>query len=219
MKKPVTLLVVDDHELVRSGIRTTLSIREDWQVVAEAANGREAVRLADRHRPQVVIMDIAMPEMNGLESTRQIRQVQPETKILILTVYDSEQIVREVLNAGADGYLLKSDAGRDLLTAVEAVLGGKPFFTTSVARLVLDGFLRSPGHSHTHRDSTERLSPREREVVQLLAEGRTSKQVATAMGISPRTAETHRKNLMQKLGCHSVADLVRFAIRNRIIEP
>jgi len=214
----VRILIADDHELLRRGLVATLGEMADWSVVGQAANGREAVALATQLQPEVVVLDITMPELNGLEATRQILDAAPETRVLILSVHESEQVVREVLAAGAQGYLLKSDAGRELVTAVQALLNNKPYFTSRVAQMVLQGFLNapmSPGGGH----ETSRLSPREREIVQLLAEGKTTKEVAALLGISTKTAETHRANVMRRLGFRSVVELVRYAIRNGIIEP
>jgi len=216
--EPVGILIADDHELLRRGLCSVIAERPDWKVLGEAANGREAVRLAASLKPAVVVLDVTMPELNGLEATRQILASAPETRVLILSVHESEQIVREVLEAGAQGYLLKSDAGRELVKAIDALLGNKPYFTSTVARMVLEGFLSAPRAESTS-DETGRLSPRERETVQLLAEGRSNKEVAAALGISVKTAETHRNNVMQKMGFHSITELVRYAVRNKLIEP
>lgn len=209
------ILIADDHEVVRRGVRTLLEARAGWQICDEAAEGREAVEKAGRLQPDVVILDIGMPVLNGLEATRQIREVSPRSEVLVLTMHESEQVVAEVLAAGARGYVLKSDAGRDLVNAVEALGQHRPFFTSSVAELVLKKYLEGQA------DGTEssQLSHREREVVQLLAEGRGNKEVAETLGISLRTAETHRANIMRKLNCHALSDLVRYAIRNNIITP
>ncbi len=214
----VGIVIADDHELLRRGLCSVLAERPDWRVLGEAANGREAVRLAASLMPAVVVLDVTMPELNGLEATRQILAAAPETRVLILSVHESEQIVREVLEAGAQGYLLKSDAGRELIRAIDALLGNKPYFTSAVARMVLDGFLNAP-QAESPSDEPGRLSPREREIVQLLAEGRSNKEVAAVLGISVKTAETHRNNVMQKMGFHSITELVRYAVRNKLIEP
>jgi DNA-binding NarL/FixJ family response regulator len=214
--KTVRILIADDHELVRKGIATTLEEVPGWTVVAQADNGRQAVELAQSLRPDVVILDMTMPELNGLEATRQILANRTGERVLILTAHESEQLVREVLNAGAQGYVLKSDAGRALVTAVEALLDGRPFFTSKVARIVLDGFLRSPDGA-LHGDPAQTLSPREREIVQLLAEGKSNKEVARALGITVKTAETHRSNIMRKMEFASLSDLIRYAIRNNIV--
>jgi DNA-binding NarL/FixJ family response regulator len=194
----VRILIADDHELVRRGLVTTLGDVPGWTVVAEAENGRRAVELARSTQPDVAILDMTMPELNGLEATRQILADRSSTRVLILTAHESEQLVREVLNAGAQGYVLKSDAGKALVTGVEALMDGRPFFTSKVARLVLDGFLRSP-EGEGGNGTTQALSPREREIVQLLAEGKSNKEVARALGITVKTAETHRSNIMRKM--------------------
>jgi DNA-binding NarL/FixJ family response regulator len=216
----VRILVADDHEIVRQGLRALLEAQPGWQVVAEAVDGREALDKAKRLRPDVVVLDVSMPNLNGLEATRQIRKALPETEVLILTMHDSEQLVREVLEAGARGYVLKSDAGRELVTAVESVRKSKPYFTSRVSEIVLDGYLHAGGRADAFNvPRTVRLSPREREIVQLLAEGKSNKEVAVALRISVKTAETHRTNLMRKLDLHSISELVRYAIRNKMVEP
>jgi len=214
---PLRILIADDHEVVRHGVRALLEAHPDWEVCDEAIDGREAVEKAKRLSPDVIILDIGMPGLNGLESARQIRKALPDSEVLILTMHDSEQVVREVLAAGARGYVLKSDAGRDLVSAVEALSHHKTFFTTSVAELVLQKYLRGGPEATAEEAST--LTPREREVVQLLAEGRSNKEVASTLNISVKTAETHRTNIMRKLDCHSLSDLVRYAVRNNIISP
>ena len=217
--QPVRILVADDHEVVRRGIRALLEVQPGCEVCGEAVTGREAVRKARRLAPDIVILDIGMPELNGLDATRQIRKALPHTEVLILTMHESEQVVREVLAAGARGYLLKSDGGRDLVAAVEALRKHKPFFTSTVAEQLLEEYLKTPAQPGAARSAPARLTPREREIVQLLAEGKSNKEVAVALGISVKTAETHRTNIMRKLDLHSLSDLVRYAIRNKIIEP
>ena len=217
--KPFRILVADDHEVVRRGVCALLQAQQGWEVCGEAITGREAVNEAKRLYPDVVILDIGMPELNGLEAARQIRKEIPHCEVLILTLHESEQVMREVLAAGARGYVLKSDAGRDLVLAVEALRKHKPFFTASVADLLLHDHLKGPDTSESAAVASGRLSAREREIVQLLAEGKSNKEVATALGISVKTAETHRTNVMRKLDLHSVTELVRYAIRNKIIEP
>jgi DNA-binding NarL/FixJ family response regulator len=214
--KPVRILIADDHELVRRGLAAELGQMPGWQVAAEAANGQQAVDLAHRLKPDLIVLDLSMPELNGLAATRRILEADPAARILILTAHESEQLVREVLAAGALGYVLKSDAGRVLVTALQSLLVGAPFFTSKVARVVLDGYLRSPTPEPS---GTSILSAREQEIVQLLAEGKSNKEVARALGISVKTAETHRSNIMRKTGFSSLAELVRFAVRNKIIEP
>jgi DNA-binding NarL/FixJ family response regulator len=216
--KAARIVIADDHEMVRRGLAATLADTGRWSVVAQADNGRDAVRLVEAHKPDIAILDLSMPELNGLDATRLILAARPDTRVLILTAHESEQLVREVLSAGARGYVLKSDAGRILVRAVEAVLDGQTFFTSKVARLVLEGYLRG-GPAHANADATFHvLSAREREIVQLLAEGASNKEVARALGISVKTAETHRSNIMRKMQFESLSDLVRYAVRNKIIE-
>jgi len=216
------ILIADDHEVARKGIRALLEGHPSWEVCAEAKDGREAVDLAARTKPQLVLLDIGMPNLNGLEAARQILAASPDVAILILTMHDSDNVVREVLRAGARGFLLKSDAGKDLVAAVEALQLQRTFFTPRVSRMVLDGFLnrekREIRPECDEDSSTDALTSREREVIQLLAEGRTSKEVAVTLNLSVKTAETHRTNLMRKLGLHSVADLTRYAVRNGIVQ-
>ena len=215
------ILIADDHEVARRGIRAVLENHPGWAVCGEARDGRESVELAAATKPDLVLLDIGMPNLNGLEAARQILTILPDVAILILTMHDSDNVVREVLRAGARGYLLKSDAGRDLVAAVEALQNQRTFFTTRVSQMVLDGFLdreKSGGIVKTDDSTTDVLTSREREVIQLLAEGKTSKEVAVALNLSVKTAETHRTNLMRKLGLHSVADLTRYAVRNGIVQ-
>ncbi len=215
------ILLADDHEVVRQGLKAILASQEGWQVCGEAVNGREAVEKTKQLRPDVVILDIGMPELNGLEATRQIMGACPQTEVLILTIHESEELVREVFAAGARGYLLKSDAGRDLAAAVQALHQHRPFFTPRVAEVVLQGYLKSAVRTQSQPIHTggESLTSREREIVQLLAEGRANKEVATILNISVKTAETHRTNIMRKLNLHSISDLIRYAIRNKIVNP
>jgi DNA-binding NarL/FixJ family response regulator len=210
------ILIADDHEVARKGIRSILENHEGWEVCGEAKDGREAVECASTLKPDVLLLDIGMPNLNGLDAARQILVISPEARILILTVHDSEQMVREVLAAGARGFLLKSDAGRDLVAAVEALQRRQTFFTSRVAQMMLDGYLRP--HVESDLSGHRALTPREREVIQLVAEGRTTKEVATALSLSVKTAETHRTNLMRKLDLHSIADLTVYAVRNGIVQ-
>lgn len=213
------VLVADDHEVVRKGLRSILEEQPGWEVSGEASDGREAVDKARELRPDVSVVDVGMPGMNGLEATRQMLRHDPETKVLILTMHESDPLIREVLDAGARGYLLKSDAGRDLINAVDAIRCNKTYFTARVAQMVLDGYLEKKQRMPADADGpASRLTPRQREIVQLLAEGKSSKEVAVALGLSVKTAETHRANIMRRLNCHSVSELVRYAIRNNIIE-
>jgi DNA-binding NarL/FixJ family response regulator len=209
------ILIADDHEVARKGIRSLLESHAGWEVCGEARDGREAVECAGRLQPDVLLLDIGMPNLNGLDAARQILAMRPEARILILTVHDSEQVVREVLATGAQGFLLKSDAGRDLLAAVEALQHRRTFFTSSVAQMMLEGYLRPDEEGEGSQQCV--LTPREREVIQLVAEGKTTKEVATALSLSVKTAETHRTNLMRKLNLHSVAALTLYAVRNGIV--
>lgn len=209
------ILIADDHEIVRRGIRALLESHPGWEVCGEATDGRDAIDKARELNPDVALLDVGMPNLNGLDAARQILATAPRTRVLILTVHESEQIVREVLEVGARGFLLKSDAARDLVSAVEALQRRTTFFTSSVAELVLNGYLHRRDDTKPFKD---RLTAREREVVQLLAEGKTSKEVAVVLNLSVKTAETHRTNVMRKLDLHSVADLVRYAVRNNIVQ-
>jgi DNA-binding NarL/FixJ family response regulator len=211
------ILIADDHELARDGIRSLLEDHPGWEVCAEAKDGREAVANASTLKPDICLLDIGMPNLNGLDAARQILAMIPEARILILTVHDSEQIVREVLATGARGFLLKSDAGRDLVAAVEALEQRQTFFTSKVAQMMVDGYLRPNSDAAISSSGQYVLTPREREVIQLVAEGKTTKEIATALGLSVKTAETHRTNLMRKLDLHSVADLTLYAVRNGIV--
>ncbi|HKX32111.1 MAG TPA: response regulator transcription factor [Blastocatellia bacterium] len=217
--KSLRILIADDHEVVRRGLRALLATRTNWEVAGEATNGRQAVEEAKRLAPDLVIMDITMPEMNGLEATRQIRSAVPQAQILILSVHDSEQLVHEVLEAGARGYMLKSDAGRDLIVAIDALCENRPFFTARVSEIVLEGFLKGTGGSEPQAEALNPLTSREREVMQLLAEGKSNKEVADILNISVKTVETHRSRIMTKLKLHSMNDLVRYALRNQFIDP
>jgi len=213
------LLLADDHEVVRRGLRSILETQRECEVVGEAADGRQAVAMVKELSPDIVILDVSMPVLNGLEATRQILRIRPQTKILILTVHESDPLIRDVLDAGARGYILKTDAGRDLVSAVESLRRNKTFFTSRVSQMILDGFLKGDARPPGSDAGGIRLTPRQREIVQLLAEGKSSKEVAVALDLSVKTAETHRANIMRKLDCHSVSEVVRYAIRNKIIEP
>ncbi|MGH9445404.1 MAG: response regulator [Terriglobia bacterium] len=212
----VRVLVADDHESIRRGIEEVIKAGTGMQMCGEAANGLEAVRKAKQLRPDVTVIDVNMPEMNGIEATRQILKERPGAEVLILTVFESEQIITELLKAGAHGYMLKSDVAKDLLFAIESLCHHRPFFTSKVARMVLDGYLESTALAGGC--SASRLTASERHIVQLLAEGKSSKEVAVIEGIAIKTAETHRNNLMRKLGIHSICELVHYAVRNQVIE-
>jgi DNA-binding NarL/FixJ family response regulator len=206
------ILLADDHELVRKGLRATIESHHGWEICGEARTGREAVVKARELRPDIVVMDFAMPDLNGMEATRQIRASLPRTEVLILTMHDSERLIPELLAAGARGYVLKTDAGEFLVAALEALSEHKPYFTPKVSSVVLQGYL------NPETQESPELTPREREIVQLIAEGKATKEVAELLGISVKTADTHRTNLMRKLNLHSAADVVRYAIRNQIIQ-
>jgi DNA-binding NarL/FixJ family response regulator len=211
------LLVADDHAVLRAGLKALLEAQPGWKVEAEAADGREAVAKARELRPDIAVIDISMPLLNGLEATRQILKNNPRTKVLILTMHESDTVIREVLDAGAKGYVLKTDAGRDVIAAVGALWQGKPFFTSRVAQLVLNGYLKKEPPVPDGQPRKGLLTPRQREIVQLIAEGKTSKELAAMLNLSVKTAETHRANIMRRLSCHSVSDLVRYAIRNEMV--
>jgi DNA-binding NarL/FixJ family response regulator len=217
--RPVQILLADDHEVVRKGLRALLEAQPGWKVIAEATDGREAVEKARDMHPDVAIVDIGMPCLNGLEATRQIVKKAPRTRVLVLTMHDTNPLIQQVVKAGARGYVLKSDVASDLVSAVDALCRDQTFFTSKVSQIILDRYVgKAEGTENPHPDEDSPLTPREREVVQLLAEGKSSKEVASVLGISVKTAETHRINLMRKLDCHSVAEVVRYAVRNLIAE-
>lgn len=218
--RPLRILVADDHDLMRRGLKALLESRPGWTVCAEAQTGREAVTKAAELKPDIVIVDITMPELNGVEAARRILKESPNTEVLVLSVHYSDQLIRDILDAGVRGYIVKSDSDRDLLVAVEALANHKPFFTPRATELILSNF-NNKGASPAEMTEWigDRLTSREREIVQLLSEGKSSKEVAAALSISVKTAETHRANIMRKLEIHSVSELVRYAVRNQIIEP
>lgn len=213
----VRILLVDDHDVVRRGLREQLSQQKGWEICGEASNGREAVKLALALAPDVAIIDLSMPDLNGLEATRQIRRELPRTEILIFTMHETEHLIREVLSAGARGYVLKSDAGRHLISAVEALSHRKPFFTAKVSEALLDAYLKS-GAKPDEASVFRTLTDREREIVQMLAEGKSNKEIANRLSISVKTVETHRATVMRKLNINSIVELVHYAIRNQLVE-
>jgi len=215
--KNLKILIADDHDIVRRGIRSLIEARPEWKVCDEAHSGREAVAKAEERKPDIVILDVSMPELNGLEAARRIKKVSPNSEILILSVHYSDQLIKEILDAGVRGFVVKSDSDRDLVIAVESLANHKPFFTSMATEVMLMNFQR-PASAPISGVRT-RLTSREREIVQLLSEGKSSKEVASSLGISVKTAETHRANIMRKLEIHSVSELVRYAVRNQIIEP
>jgi len=213
----VRILLADDHSIVRRGLRSSLEEEPGYRVVGEAANGREAVRLAEQLTPDIAIVDIGMPLLNGMDATSQILKVSPQTRVLILSMHSDETYILRALTAGAKAYLLKDTAENDVLSAVRAVLQGKAYFSPAIAQTLLEdyiGFLRRRGLDDTY----DLLTDREREVLQLLAEGKSNKEVANLLGVGVSTVETHRMNLMQKLNLHSTAEIVLYAVRKRIIK-
>lgn len=209
------ILVADDHELMRQGVKGLLEAEPNWRVCAQASNGREAVALAASVAPHVAILDLTMPELNGLEATRQILKVSPPTKVLIFTAHDSEQVAWEVLAAGAHGYVLKTDAAKDLVSAVAALAAGSPYLSVRMSRARSDSARSQSGS----RARVLPLTTREREIAQLLAEGKSNWCVAKILAISIKTVETHRGNIMHKLGLESIVELVHYAVRNQIVSP
>ena len=212
----VRILLADDHTMVRQGLRKVLEERPDWEVVAEANNGREAVRLAEQHHPDVAIVDVAMPLLNGIETTRQITKRAPATRVLVLSMHSDEAYVTQILQAGATGYLLKDSADVDLMQAVGAVSVGKSFFSPAIARVMLDDYVRQLADKGI-TDRYESLSAREREIFQLIAEGKTNKEIAALLSVSPSTVDTHRGHIMEKLDLHSAAEIVLYAVRRGVI--
>ena len=207
------ILIADDHDVVRSGLRSILEARPGWEIVAEAADGKEAVKKAIETKPDVAIIDYSLPLLNGIEATRQIRKREPRTQVLIFTMHDEELLIRNVLEAGALGYLLKQDAKRHVVAAVEALAEHKPFFTARVSQTLLASFLGKKSAA-----SDQILSPREESVIKLIAEGHGNKEIADVLSISLKTVESHRAAALRKLNLSSTADLVRYAIRNKLVE-
>jgi DNA-binding NarL/FixJ family response regulator len=214
---PIRILLADDHEIVRTGTRILLESEPGWKVCAEASDGREAVIEAEQTQPHVAVLDIGMPELNGLDAAREIKRVAPDTEILIFTSHQNEQLVRDVIEAGARGYLLKTDAQRFLVIAVKALLEHKTYFCAEVSEMIFSGYLKPRTSGAVEAEVERRLSPREREVTQLLCEGAINKEVGAKLGLSVKTIETHRKNIMSKLGLHSFSQLVVYALRNQLI--
>lgn len=210
------ILVADDHEIVRRGVCALIASHSGWQVCGEAGDGREAVEKTRALKPDIVVLDIHMPGLNGLEAARQILRHNPRQKIVVLTIADSDGLVQELLRAGVKGYVLKSDAVADLMAAVEALQQNRTFFNSRIGQMVLDGYLRADGRPNARPDGSP-LTAREREVLQLLAEGKTTKEAARTLKVSVKTAETHRARLMRKLDLHTVSELVLYAVRNDIV--
>lgn len=217
MKKKIRILVADDHEIVRRGIKPLIESEWGWEVCGEASNGREALARAEELKPDIVVLDVAMPEINGVDATRQIREMLPDTEILAFTGTESESLFHQLFAAGVRGCVLKSDAAAHLIPAIKSLIEHKTYLGTSVAQMVFESYLR--GGLQTDQAAPGGLSTREREIVQYLAEGKSNKEVAAALGISVKTAETHRAAIMRKLGFTAFSELVRFAVRNHIVQP
>jgi two-component system, NarL family, response regulator NreC len=214
MGETVKILLVDDHTIVRQGLRALLESQEGFQVVGEADNGRDAVKKAQELQPDVVIMDIAMPILNGLEATRQIKKIMPDVKIVALTMYNDEEYVFQILKSGASGYLIKETAANELITAINSVKGGNPFFSPLISRKIMESYLREDSEKKAEGD---KLTNREKEVLQLIAEGYTNNEIGKLMGISVKTVETHRAHIMSKLDIHDVAGLIKYAIKKGLV--
>ena len=215
--KELRILVADDHELIRHGIRGILRARRGWKVIGEAANGQQAVEKTNKLKPDVAILDVSMPDLDGLQAARQIRDASPNTKVVILTMHESDQMVHQVLDAGALAYVLKSDLAANLVKAVKDVSAGRLFLTPRVSDIVLKGFLKHANQSGPAEQTRAKPTPREVQIIQLLAEGKANKVIAASLGITIRTVETHRARIMVKLGLHSLAGLLHYAIRQNIV--
>jgi DNA-binding NarL/FixJ family response regulator len=213
---PIRILLADDHGVVRKGLRFLLSQDPEIEIAGEAEDGREAVRLAAELQPNIVIMDIAMPQLNGLDAAQQITKANPRSSVIMLSMYSDEEFLIRALSAGAKGYLLKDSAEADVLRAVHAVAQGRTYFTPSIAHTLLEDYMRRLQQEGV-QDRYDLLTDREREVLQLLAEGRSNKDVATLLNLSIHTVDTHRTNFMQKLGLHNTAEIVIYAMRKKII--
>jgi DNA-binding NarL/FixJ family response regulator len=215
----IRVLLADDHALMRRGIRDLLEADSEIDVVGEAADGREATQLTFMLKPDVLIMDLTMPELNGLDAIRHIRKDCPDVELLVFSMHDSEDLIREVFSAGARGYVLKSDAALYLVEAVKSLASGRPFFTPRISEAILHTLVSAGDQLKAEPSVAGPLSSREREILQLLAENKSNKEIATRLGISVRTVETHRRSVMQKLNANSIVELVHYAIRNGIVQP
>ena len=215
--KTLRILLADDHKVVRQGTRALLSTVPEWKIVGEADNGRDAVSLTAELKPDIVILDIGMPELNGLDATRQIKKKLPETEVLIFTGQETEELVHDVFDSGARSYIMKTDAADHLIDALKALSEHKHFFTSRISEIVFARYIQGKKTVEGAAEKS-RITDREREIVQLLAEGKSSKEIATMLGISVRTVETHRAAIMKKLGLKSFSELIRYAIRNKIVE-
>jgi len=215
--KTLRILLADDHKVVRQGTRALLSTVPEWKIVGEADNGRDAVSLTSELKPDIVILDIGMPELNGLDATRQIKKKLPETEVLIFTGQETEELVHDVFDSGARSYIMKTDAADHLIDALKALSEHKHFFTSRISEIVFARYIQGKKTVEGAAEKS-RITDREREIVQLLAEGKSSKEIATMLGISVRTVETHRAAIMKKLGLKSFSELIRYAVRNKIVE-
>jgi len=215
--KTLRILLADDHKVVRHGTRALLSKMPEWEIVGEVDNGRDAVSLTEKLKPDIVILDIGMPQLNGLDATRQIKKISPETEVLIFTANEAEEMVHDVFDSGARSYIMKTDVADHLIEALKALAQHKHFFTSRISEIVFSRYIngKNPLGSAPEKRS---ITDREREIVQLLAEGKSSKEIAAILGISVRTVETHRAAIMKKLGLRSFSELIRYAIRNKIVE-
>jgi two-component system response regulator NreC len=210
--KKIRILLADDHAVVRQGFKMILSAQPDMEIVGEAGNGREAVELAEQLKPEVVVMDVSMPELNGIEATRRLGDSTPHTRVLALSMHKDSVYVREILRAGARGYLLKDSVAADLVSAVRSIAAGEGYISPQVSTAVLDDYRR-----HV-TNPIDLLTSREREVLQMLAEGKTNKEIATVLNLSVYTVDAHRGRIMEKLNLHSINELVRFAVRNGLVD-
>ncbi len=220
----IRVLIADDHDVVRSGLRMLLRSSPDFSVIAEAADGEEAVRLAEKHTPDVAILDISMPKLSGIEATRMIRELVPDAKIIILTVHEDEEYVYQILQAGASGYLLKNAGKKEIFDAIHSVISGDRFFSPGISKLIINGFIKRANEQAqpeepVAQDSRQVLTKRETEILGYIAQGLTSRQIADTLCLSFRTVNTHRANLMQKLNIHDTASLVRHAITLGLVKP
>ncbi len=217
--KKIQIIIADDHSMIRQGIKAVIESQPTWALCGETDNGRTLIELARKLKPDIAVLDISMPGLNGLDTTRILKARSPKTKVLILSMHDSEALAEEVLQAGAKGYLLKSDAAELLPKAIETLAAGQSFLSLKIAAYVNRQSQESPTTARSGETYRFRLTPRERQIVQLLAEGKSNKETADTLGISTGTVETHRKNILSKLQLHGMADLVRYAVRNNLIQP
>lgn len=217
--KNLRILIADDHDLMRRGVKALIQSHPGWEICGEAHTGREAVSKVEELKPDVLVLDISMPDLNGLEAAKRIRKASPNVEILVLSVHYSDRLIRDILKIGVRGYMVKADSDRDLVIAVETLANHRPFLTPRATELILTNFNEGGSTGEVPEAVGDRLTSREREIVQLLAEGKSSKEVAASLCISVKTAETHRANIMRKLQMHSVSELVRYAVRNQIVEP